>query len=1393
MIEDGPGSRKDVGLTSWLGSDKLPKGWELGYTSDDRPYFLDHNTKTNTWRDPRMRHQKVAILKHFFNKDIREDVGGLDLLLRTLLAQLLQFYLQNSIGSQAIDLGFTISSANPIPGPMSLEEAFLTTLEALDSQSVVICLVIDAIDQCRDRSHCMKFVNRLLSSKKPGSIALHVCISKRDYPIMDIPSPAFNIRMDEYNTPDIKEYMGSNWVDSNPLGTSFLAAKTPLARPYWIKVLNGLAREPSLDWEVCARLLSCALTWQTPLDAREILFACDCHDDDSLEIESSDVDKALLSASGGLLRAPNGSVDGKLDFVQPILREILMTWSQEEQSPMATDDDILLACILEGNISLLNACMRRLRKARDEYESNNEWSKLLPPYENITLPPMARHRVLANLSDYNKVFQKPFLKYAVEHMVHHLGSLVQKDIVIEVLSELEAPPPEQSGDFLKIIGLLTNLQLRQNLCGTSTTVLHLLTIRNASKLIKLWYGNGVELGRKLRPGNGPSALHLAAFLGLEEAAGALLDLEETTSRSGSDTPPPTTVGDWVQRRPYLASLTDENLRTPLHLSVIQGQDNVASLLFSRHSDLGAIAAAEHHAVSDFVGHDDVFKEVCSPKELLDLQDIDGNTALHLAIEFCRLKSVEFLLYHGATFSKLQSKNLKETPEALATRLGSSGRDALSRMADKNGQNVDDITRNIYPIVRMLKATAFAEQDLAVPPRSPESADFKFSISRVRAPLQGGGGNYSRDILPFAEFINMPLEDGGPRMSRWEWIHIPANNMRWIEAYIPGKLVMHKVCQDSSMSGNILQRALWTNRQHRGSARSHTPFMRPGYQVVPGNDRAKVIFMPFIHWQTEKRHVQIQTFLQCRELLRSNGENLQSLVKRFKTEDSDFLKPAEESGNSPDALFRAGRFIQVQRTLQAYLDIIESSEIEAKTETKKAKKTKKAKGTEKVEERKMEMAENDLHQALRDYESTWSNDDEMQLIKTYAHDAHPLHMRRSLDQSFYHMLDSTATRDKDQVVSRHGKRLGRTPVIMMVDQLWMWNLGKTVITSFSQRQPDKEDTSQNKLDEFGMTDVFESVYRNLPAGSFESTSTYLMNTIMTECIAMHFDPARYLDEDFRFFEIFESSIGSITDKEAAAYNRFMESLNTRDEQDLSDIKAESRLVREIKDIQDELTIMGQVFKDQKQVVKSLGPLGYEEKWDLDSQLKTYLEKVHMMQEQAKTAYASLKDLMDLRQAHANLSEAKNARKQAVDTGKQGNTIMVFTIVTILFLPASFMASFFALPVEQFQRTDGTNPQLKLSYVVKWMTTFTMPLAVFFIGLAFFINQILDILWKVVGQERTKDSNGLTRKSTTRKQGGEQERPSIIGVTTGTHIGAHRQSEDWRETRSIRGRVHRDSIV
>jgi hypothetical protein len=94
------------------------------------------------------------------------------------------------------------------------------------------------------------------------------------------------------------------------------------------------------------------------------------------------------------------------------------------------------------------------------------------------------------------------------------------------------------------------------------------------------------------------------------------------------------------------------------------------------------------------------------------------------------------------------------------------------------------------------------------------------------------------------------------------------------------------------------------------------------------------------------------------------------------------------------------------------------------------------------------------------------------------------------------------------------------------------------------------------------------------------------------------------------------------------------------------------------------------------------------------------------------------LLDLKQKYAGVFEARYAREQAVSASRQGHTIMVFTIVTILFvslpsnstapvkstngvtvkLPMSFMAAFFAINVKEFPHAnDGT---LHLSWVLKY---------------------------------------------------------------------------------------------
>lgn len=63
-----------------------------------------------------------------------------------------------------------------------------------------------------------------------------------------------------------------------------------------------------------------------------------------------------------------------------------------------------------------------------------------------------------------------------------------------------------------------------------------------------------------------------------------------------------------------------------------------------------------------------------------------------------------------------------------------------------------------------------------------------------------------------------------------------------------------------------------------------------------------------------------------------------------------------------------------------------------------------------------------------------------IVNAYLNNIPRLHPRRTLDQFFYHGIDTSA-RDTDQVVYRYCKRHGVEPKVFMVDQLWLWIIGK----------------------------------------------------------------------------------------------------------------------------------------------------------------------------------------------------------------------------------------------------------------------------------------------------------------------------------------------------------------
>jgi hypothetical protein len=68
-----------------------------------------------------------------------------------------------------------------------------------------------------------------------------------------------------------------------------------------------------------------------------------------------------------------------------------------------------------------------------------------------------------------------------------------------------------------------------------------------------------------------------------------------------------------------------------------------------------------------------------------------------------------------------------------------------------------------------------------------------------------------------------------------------------------------------------------------------------------------------------------------------------------------------------------------------------------------------------------------------------------LLRKYLLSERPMHIRRTLDQSYYWTLKDTQMRDQDQVVYRATAKAGENPQnadikqIVMVDQLWIWIL------------------------------------------------------------------------------------------------------------------------------------------------------------------------------------------------------------------------------------------------------------------------------------------------------------------------------------------------------------------
>ena len=383
-----------------------------------------------------------------------------------------------------------------------------------------------------------------------------------------------------------------------------------------------------------------------------------------------------------------------------------------------------------------------------------------------------------------------------------------------------------------------------------------------------------------------------------------------------------------------------------------------------------------------------------------------------------------------------------------------------------------------------------------------------------------------------------------------------------------------------------------------------------------------------------------------------------------------------------------------------------------------------------------------------------------LLRHHLQRLQPMHVRRTLDQFGYYTITDTTSRDKDQVVDRYSRAHHTTdlivPPMLMVDQCWLWILGNnTVLTCFPHRW--------NRTSQTDSTDVYEGILELLDDPLHRNkiqNAGQLASLIIDRCAGNVLDRDSIKDEHLRFLDFFDWSIDDLNERQSqclqALWQDVQDSRHDGDADGLTDISKEFDVLEKIKDIIDELQIVLRLIDQQQHAfsmvlhdenakhipspethsdgtntpvnpLHTTTPMKLTEYVDfqrLEDKTRERADGIRSMIDRANATYNATLDVLSLKQQQANISEArssrraaqemekmaKEAKKSAEESEKQSYSIMLFTVVTIFFLPMSSIASIFGVNAVEFGQG-----KVHLSTIFAYV----IPISVFVVYISFFL--------------------------------------------------------------------------
>ena len=333
------------------------------------------------------------------------------------------------------------------------------------------------------------------------------------------------------------------------------------------------------------------------------------------------------------------------------------------------------------------------------------------------------------------------------------------------------------------------------------------------------------------------------------------------------------------------------------------------------------------------------------------------------------------------------------------------------------------------------------------------------------------GHFPHQKIPMQKLLyarkETPLRRARDK-NQLRYFHLQANNMKWVEDAISRyygedgsefeghrksyqrRLYQHSTSKGESNTEKLLKRELW-HGQERGGVDTHMPphsrQIRPRCAIVPSppwNDAPKpvptrrrsvvtadgneletysptsqssqdmVLFMPYLHWEIEKRLVRMT--------------NVMRKTRQLKEQEYELERSAKRRGTWGSVVERAAMAARAQR-----LNSNESGQPDGGggDGDSPSWRPQSPLGT-------YLWLASKLYQVI-DEAADW------RLIGEHLYTQSPLHVRRTLEQYSCWTSEDTLHRDRQQVVYR-GTRMRNDPEaiprVVMVDQLWLWILDES---------------------------------------------------------------------------------------------------------------------------------------------------------------------------------------------------------------------------------------------------------------------------------------------------------------------------------------------------------------